>query len=230
MNTLVPFSNIEQMNELISFGVKELFCGYVPYKWIKKFNKDSLLGTLIVPLNKRANISANLTSRDDLIRAVTIAREKNVKLFITVNALYYPDPLWKYLKAYLVELESCGVEHCIVSDIALMKYITENMRQYITVSCLNNVINSFQVYFYKQFRVERIVFPRHISLQSIIQICKQHPDMQFEYFIISDKCIYDDGNCHCNDPWNTEYYNKNGDEITPDIENDLLKNEYEFKR
>lgn len=238
MNILTPFSSIEQMRDLISVGATELFCGYFPSELINQFNSDDQLPFLTIPLNKRANISANLTSIDELKKAVRIADEKKVKLFVAINSLSYPDVLWQYLEEYIHTIEAIGIKHCIISDIGLMEYLSTNSKLKITVSCLNNVFNTYQVQFYKQFHVERIVFPRHIPINTMIQICNENPDMDFEYFILSDKCIYDDGNCHCNhmigtfcgDVWNSEYYSRKWNDLSDDEQTQLRSNEYTFMR
>lgn len=238
MNILTPFSSVEQMKAFINLGVKELFCGYIPASWINAFNIDKQLPFLSVPLNKRANIKANITSEQELRTAINIAKQNNVKLFLTINALYFPDPMWNYLKQYLNDIQLLGIENCIVTDYALMDYITKNTNLDITASCLCNVTNTAQVNFLKQFRITRVVFPRHISKETLVQICQQHPDIEFEYFILSDKCIYNDGNCHCNhnigafcnEMWNTEYYPLSVRELDESQEIELQNNEYLFKR
>lgn len=238
MKILTPFSKIDQMKELIETGATELFCGYIPHEWIKLFSVNEKFPFFPVPLNKRANIDANLTSRNDLCEAVKIANAFGVKLFLTLNALYFPEPFWGYLEEYISDIQMVGIENCIVSDFALMQYLTTNTNIHITVSCLANVRNKAQVAFYKQFNIERIVFPRHIPIHNIISICNAYPEIDFEYFILSDKCIYDDGNCHCNhiigpfcnDSWNTEYYTHSQKELTTLEIEELNRNEFSFKR
>lgn len=238
MNILTPFASIEQMHSLISVGATELFCGYFPTELINRFNADAHMPFLTVPINKRANISANLTSEAELKEAVRIANENNVKLFVTINALSYPNALWGDLKEYINTLEAVGIRHCIISDIGLMEYLSKHSDLKITVSCLNNAINTYQIQFYKQFNVERIVFPRHIPLESMLQICNENPDMDFEYFILSDKCIYDDGNCHCNhiigafcsDVWDSDFYSRKWNELSDEEQDQLRSNEYSFMR
>lgn len=57
-------------------------------------------------------------------------------------------------------------------------------------------------------------------------------------YILSDKCIYDDGNCHCNhmigtfcgDVWNSEYYSRKWNDLSDDEQTQLRSNEYTFMR
>lgn len=236
MNILVPFSNVDQMEALIKAGATELFCGYVPDEWIESIHSDPDIFATLVSINKRSFVHANLRKEEDLRNVVRMAKEYNVRLFLTLNAICYSEPVWDLLKRYICRIEELGVESVIVSDIAVMRYVTEHTRMKISVSCLNNVINDSMIRFYKQFNVDRIVFPRHISVDVMKELCLNHPDLEFEYFILSDKCIYDDGNCHCvhiigafcTDSWNSDYFRMSGDDIDEKELKMLIENESTF--
>ena len=94
------------------------------------------------------------------------------------------------------------------------------------------------VHFYANFQnVERIVFPRHMSSSEIISIASSFPNIQFEYFIFSNRCLYDDGYCRgiheftpiCKDLFYSEYYSRNGLFLNDQDIQSFRSSEFEFK-
>lgn len=201
MNLLVPVQCDNEIEGLIENGINEFYCGYVPQYWIKKYNKThgNCLTSMQVSINRRDNIFSNVTDLNSLKRMCTIIEKNGGTLFVTLNMPYYPEEAYPDICIFLEELSEAGVQHLIVSDIGIIKYIQENYSGFrLSISCENQVINSYSVKFYASFEnVERIVLPRHITIKELDGIVKQNSNMDFECFILSNKCIYDDGNCHC---------------------------------
>lgn len=199
----------------------EFFFGYLPDWWVEKYNKGiGLKGDIRVlstPLNNRNDIKANVRDKNEVSKMIQLANNKSTKLFLVINAKYYPDYVYDDLRRYLDEIYEMGIRHVICCDLGLIKKIEElypDMK--VSVSCLNQVSNSSGVEFYKKIRnVDRIVFPRHMSSEEIMKIAEAHKELEFEYFIFSNKCIYDDGYCRglhafhpvCKDSYESKFYN-----------------------
>lgn len=109
---------------------------------------------------------------------------------------------YEELNAYIQEVHNVGIRHLIVSGLGLMKFLSDNYPDMkLSISCLNEIYNSASVDFYRQFKPERIVFPRHINIRDVDLIVNECKDINFEEFVLSDKCIYNDGNCRCFHDW-----------------------------
>ena len=234
MELLFPVRSDEQALSYIQHGIKEFYCGYIHSEWISHFNKqhETKTVTLQISLNRRDYLTSNITDFEELKRLCELCKANSVKLFMTLNAAYYSESAYKFLDVWLSELDSAGIEHIIISDIGVMFYVKSHYPKFrITVSCENQVINSMAVRFYKQFSPERIVFPRHITAKEMESIILEYPEIMFESFLVSSRCIYDDGNCRCihdiepicSEAWITKFFSVDGHNQDY-YENRLLKN------
>lgn len=221
----------------------EFFCGYLPAWWIDAYNGSlaySLLGNLSTPVNNRNGKDANITSENELREIISKTKKYGTNLFLVINAKYYPEYVYPALRKYIEEVISMGITRVIVSDLGLVQYLLENYPSIkVSISCLSQVTNKLAVKFYMQFdNVDRIVFPRHMSAVEMIDIVNEYSDMEFEYFIFSNKCLYDDGYCRgvheftpiCKDNYFIDYYSKIPGKLISDNTNILLReNEYYFR-
>lgn len=178
----------------------EFFFGYIPEWWINKYSKSYAFtenNVLSTPINNRNDIKANTTSINDVKKIITKAKRYNTNAFLVLNAKYYPEYIYEDLIKYLDEISSAGVTNIIASDIGLISLIENNYPNIkVAVSCLNQITNSKAVEFYLKFKnVNRIVFPRHMTVLEIKEIASKFPNTEFEFFIFSNKCLYDDGYC-----------------------------------
>lgn len=141
-------------------------------------------------------------------------------MYLVLNAKYYPDYIYQDLERYIKETVALGIRKVIVCDLGLIAFLEEKFPMVkVSVSCLNQTTNSATVAFYLRFNnVERIVFPRHMAANEIDVIAHKYPETQFEFFIFSNKCLYDDGNCRgihiftpiCKDLFFRYFYRSNG--------------------
>lgn len=234
MELLFPIRSLEQVNVYLEEGIREFYCGYISKEWIDTWNKphEKQWTTLQVSMNRRDYLTSNITDPHELHEIAKSCRNYQATLFVTLNAAFYAPMAYPYLKRWLCEIEQLGVSHLIVSDIGVMNMIQlHHPRFHITVSCENQVLNQEAVSFYRQFQPERIVFPRHITVSEIVPILEANPDINFESFLLSSRCIYDDGNCRCihdiepicNEAWITKFFRTDGKNQTYS-ENRMLKN------
>lgn len=216
----------------------EFFCGYLPDWWVDTYN-DSNVNTyarnLSTPINNRNGRSANVTNITELKEIVYKAKMYETEVFLVLNAKYYPDYVYENLKRYIEEVISAGITRMIVCDMGMIHFLQKNYPEIrVSVSCLNQVTNTMAVEYYAQFHnVDRIVFPRHMSSEEIAQIVTAFPNMEYEFFIFSNKCLYDDGYCRgvheftpiCKDLYFSEYYLKNGSVMSDLQTNHMRANE-----
>jgi len=216
----------------------EFFCGYLPYWWIEQYNNNNESGNISIPINNRNGITANVTKYDELRKIVKKSKKYDTDVFLVLNSKYYPDYIYKSIKQYIDEVVSAGITRMIVCDIGMIGFLNEYYPSIkVSVSCLNQVTNSMSVRFYLKFsNVDRIVFPRHMSTNEIETIVKQYPNVEFEYFIFSNKCLYDDGYCRgiheftpiCKDLYFSDYYGRKGFKLTDRDLRMLREKEFAF--
>ena len=241
MKILAPItsaSDIEVLNPTIYNT--EFFCGYTTDYWERKHSSSfASNSTISVPLNNRNGKNANISSISDLKIAVELAEKYNTTLFLVLNAKHYPKYSYTELSKYLDEVSDIGIKKMIVCDIGMISYLNDNYPDIkVSVSCLNQVTNKMAVHFYANFQnVERIVFPRHMSSSEIISIASSFPNIQFEYFIFSNRCLYDDGYCRgiheftpiCKASFYSENYSRNGLFLNDQDIQSFRSSEFEFK-
>lgn len=224
MKILVPIQNDIDIIPLYKAGASEVYCGYLPEWWTYAFNSPELiqkLGSVPCNLNNRNSIKSNLTDYQSFCRCVSIAEKFGITLYVTLNAKYFPEAAYPLIGRWLNEIIDAGAKRLIVSDFGLISWLCSNYPELqLSISCLSQITNSESVRFLLNFKsIERIVFPRHISVDEAKQIAEEFPNMQFEFFGLSNKCQYDDGFCRglhdlypiCKDTWRTDYYSVNGD-------------------
>ena len=172
-----------------------------------------------ISLNNRVREKTNFENVDDLQNAVRVCEKYKKTLYLTLNSKWFPQECFIELNSYIQEIQDIGIKHLIVSDIGLINFLSINYPDMkLSISCLNEIYNSASVDFYKQFNPERIVFPRHIDIRDVEMIVNEHKSIDFEVFVLSDKCIYDDGNCRCfhdwgpicQENWSTNYIGRKG--------------------
>ena len=215
----------------------EFFCGYLPQWWIEEFN-DPTSNRLSTPINNRNAKSANVTTLEELCSIASKSLQHKTDTYVVLNAKHYPDSVYKYIDKYIDEIVSAGIVKLIVCDIGMIRYLEKKYPQIVvSVSCLNQTTNSMAVKFYSHFRnVKRIVFPRHMSSEEIEKIALQFPEMSFEYFIFSNKCLYDDGYCRgiheftpiCKDLFYSDFFSRTFDALNENEQQLLRINEFEF--
>lgn len=225
MKILCPIMNHNDILELEHPNNDvEFFCGYMPQWWVEKYNNSvtfELLGNLSTPINNRNGLRANVLDFSELKKIVELSNACKTRLFLVLNAKYYPEYVYDDLKKYVEEVIAAGIREMIICDLGILTFMQNNYPEIkVTISCLNQVTNTFAVDFYSNFKnVSRIVFPRHVSVSEIETIASKHKNLEFEFFVFSNKCLYDDGFCRgvheftpiCKDIFYSNYYDSFGE-------------------
>ena len=239
MNILTPIARVEDVEPLVKSGASEFFAGFINREWIDLYNHiETSRGNLQFTLNRRNGLWTNFIDETELQKLIQTIEQYRGTLFITLNAPFYTEKMFISLRRYLQKISSYGVKNLIVSDVGVMQLICEEFPEFeITVSCLAEIISCEAVEFYKQFNIKRVVFPRHISIQKLINIAKKFPEIEFEFFGLCEKCLHDDGNCRsmhnlgafCMECWNGKYESVYGNNISNSERNAIMINEAFYK-
>lgn len=153
-------------------------------------------------LNMRARSSQNFTL-DDLKQISGTCHERDVRTYLTLNAIIYDDELDEMRQTVDAAAEA-GVSAIIASDISVMKYArSKGVEVHISTQC--NITNLEAVRFYSQY-ADVVVTARELSLDQVHRIVegidREHicgPSgrlVQVELFVHGALCMAVSGKCY----------------------------------
>lgn len=120
----------------------------------------------IEQLNMRARSSINFTL-DDLTKIAAIAKEKNIKTYITLNTIVYDHDL-TLMRTIIDKAKDAGISAIIASDHAVMAH-ARSIGMPIHISTQSNITNIESILFYSAF-AETMVLARELTLEQTEKI------------------------------------------------------------
>ena len=156
----------------------------------------------IEQLNMRSRSSNNFT-RDDLAKIVAIARENNIKTYLTVNTVIYDDEIG-LMHEIIDAAKQNGVTAIIASDLAAIQYANQiGVEVHISTQC--NISNFEAVRFFSQY-ADVMVLARELDLDKVKRIHHQIIDndirgpkgkpVEIEMFAHGALCMAVSGKCY----------------------------------
>lgn len=133
---------------------------------------------------------------DELKAASLAAHSRKKKFYVTLNIFPFDSDLVG-IDDYIDYLKSLHVDGLIVSDIGLIKHITEKHPNVaVHVSTQANVLNGMAAKIYADMGVKRIVLARELSIDRIKAIRDELPDsVELEAFVHGAMCVSYSGRC-----------------------------------
>lgn len=128
----------------------------------------------------------------DLSKISKIAKENNVKTYLAVNTIIYPEEI-KKLEAILKKVKSTGINAIICWDLAVIQ-IAKKLNIEVHISTQASVANSQAANLYKKLGAKRIVLARECSLKQTKKI-KKETNVEIEVFIHGAMCVSVSGRC-----------------------------------
>jgi putative protease len=216
MKIQMPLSSVDEVESLILAGADEFYCGIMPDSWIKKYGFE-------VPLNCRSTYpNANFFQISELSEAIRITHFYNKEIFLTLNESSYNQQQVDYIINLICELLRINLDGIIVSSLALLNEIVQRKIPIkIAISSEANCTNNSAVEFYKNFGVNRIVFPRHMTIKEINSTTKKHPNMEFEAFVLNESCFFNGGHCY-------SIHNNNNSQLCMTLKYELRPNSQKY--
>ncbi len=188
MKITAPVNKPEEVEKIIKEGAGELYCGVMPAEWKNKY-------TNIVSPNRREWTSANLSGFDELKEVVNIAHACGVPVFLTVNT-FYTQEQYPLILRQLTEANRIGVDALIAGDLGLLALLKkEGLNIDIHISNIGTAFNSETVAFYKELGAKRIILPRQLMVDEIVDLVKSESGIEFEVFGMNSGCKNIDGFC-----------------------------------
>lgn len=188
MNLMAPINSLDELKELILFGVDEVYCGVLSESWCKLY-------TNIASINRVDRSNGNLRNYQELYNIVEYAHCYNVKVYLALNGLY-TQAQWETLDEELDIILESGIDGLIVADLGLLNLLYKRkINKEIHASTGFTVFNSEAVKFLAEFGVSRIILPRDLTRQEICDIVNANTGIQFEVFVMNGRCKNIDGFC-----------------------------------
>jgi U32 family peptidase len=188
MEILSPINSVNEVGPLHEAGATELYCGIMRREVQQEY-------TNVFSLNSRQVSEANLPGFGELAEVVGAARARGMKVFVAYNALYSDDQ-FEALTGELEDALACGPDGLIVADIALMMYMKERYPGVkVVVSTFGGSFNSRTASLYRELGASRITLPRHLTVGEISAIAAACPDIEYEVFIMSERCYFPNALC-----------------------------------
>lgn len=191
MKILAPINKVNEIEKIIQAGARELYCGMIEEDWLKKHANCERL-------NKEPSVLTSLQNFEELKQSVSIAHSLGVPLYLTVNAIYFTEEEYPYLKDYIKRADAAGVDAFIISDLGLLLLLKEiDVRARVHMSKVGVVYNHEAALFYRNLGVDRIVLPEHQTITEITQLTGwlKKLSLEVEIFILNGGCKYTEGFC-----------------------------------
>ncbi|MBK5202247.1 MAG: U32 family peptidase [Prolixibacteraceae bacterium] len=153
-------------------------------------------------LNMRAH-SANNFTLEDISKIVNIAKENNVRTYVTINTIVFDEEMEK-LYRLIDTVKECGVSAIIASDISVIQYAF-NQGVEVHISTQLNITNIEAVKFYSHF-ADVIVLAREMTMDKVKNIhdkiieqniCGPKGErIKIEMFVHGALCMAVSGKCY----------------------------------
>lgn len=193
---------IDNYIDLCRAGADEVFCGFVPYEWNKRYGS-------LFPLNRREVLYYNIqiNSYEDMKILKKLMDKYKVPVTITFNYLYYLDEQYSFIGHIIKTLMSIGFYNFTIADPALILYLRRNhidCNIHLSGECAE--INSLSMEFFNQFNIKRYIFHRKNTFEDmkscINNNLKNGYNLEYEAFILNEKCHFTGAYCnslHCDE-------------------------------
>jgi putative protease len=186
---MTPLNNIKNIDNFIKAGAEEFYMGFYDVEWERQFGNFSDLNRM-----SGFGLEANKYSFCEIEKIMSEINRKGKKLFITFNATTYTDRQLCHLETYFYKLAENNVDGIIISSPAVL-LIAKKYGIKCIASTMCGIYNSQILKFYNDLGVDRIIFPRDISLYNIEKIVRANPNIEYEIFIMRNGCVFSDSHC-----------------------------------
>ncbi|EKQ55508.1 MULTISPECIES: U32 family peptidase [unclassified Clostridium] len=200
MKIVAGLGCIDDYIALVKAGADEVFCGYVPYEWNKKYGS-------LFPLNRREVLYYNIQigSFEDMKILKKMVEVYKVPVSITFNYLYYLEEQYEIIAKIIIDLINIGFNDFIIADIALILYLKEkNIKCSIHLSGECAELNRLSIDFFNKLDISRYIFHRKNTIRDIESCINNNKvkNLEYEAFILNEKCHYTGAFCsslHCDE-------------------------------
>lgn len=171
---LLPAGSLHKLRVAIAYGADAVYCGVPRYSLRARENEFRL---------------------HNLAEAVSLVREREKKIYFTVNAIPRNSKVTGYLR-YLKAMADLKPDALIMADPGLIMITRDNFPDLpIHVSVQANTMNYAAVEFWRRIGVKRVILSRELTLPEIREIRRECPEIEIEVFVHGSICIAHSGRC-----------------------------------
>lgn len=200
MKIVAGLGCIDDYITLVKAGADEVFCGYVPYEWNKKYGN-------LFPLNRREVLYYNIqiSSIEDMKILKKMVKAYKVPVSITFNYLYYLEEQYEMIDGIIKELTAIGFNDFIIADIGLLLYLKQTAIKcsiHLSGECAE--LNRLSIDFFNKLDISRYIFHRKNSIEDMESCISNNKvrNLEYEAFILNERCHYTGAFCnslHCDE-------------------------------
>ena len=200
MKIVAGLGSVDEYIPYVQAGADELFCGYVPYNWTKKY------GT-VLPLNRREVLAYNvqLGSFSELEILSAMIRKYRKPVHIAMNSLYYIPEQYEEIADIVKQCMKIGFDSFILADLALILYLRQK-----GISCKIHLsgevgeMNREAIKVFQKMGIDRVIFHRKNTVASMRQMIEavNAEKLEFEAFALNELCQFTGAFCnslHCDE-------------------------------
>lgn len=206
MKIVAGLGSVDEYIPYVQAGADELFCGYVPYNWTKKY------GT-VLPLNRREVLAYNvqLGSFSELEILSEMIGKYRKPVHIAMNSLYYIPEQYEEIADIVKQCMKIGFDSFILADPALILYLRQK-----GISCKIHLsgevgeMNREAIKVFQEMGIDRIIFHRKNTVASMRQMIEavNTERLEFEAFALNELCQFTGAFCnslHCDEMYNAAH-------------------------
>ena len=179
------------ISSLVEAGAWEFFTWYTPKYWSDKFWFE-------VSPNGRFAEHEQITDIETLKEVCETVHSHGLELFGNLNAWYYTDETFHFIKQMLQEFQDIWLDGVICGNIWILEYLKEiNYEWKINISTILAVYNSEAIKFMlDNYKINKVILSRELTLREIEKLMWEFPDVRFEVFGEGDFCRYNNWLCY----------------------------------
>lgn len=206
MKITAGIANTDQYLRYAEAGADEVFCGYVPESWEKRYG-------LNLPLNRREvrYCPVQIGGENELRLLASMMRRIGVPVALTFNSPCYRPEQYSLLVQIISDCLTLGFRSFILADPGLMAILKQqglSSQIDLHVSGEAGEINRYALAEWRRLGANRVIFHRHAGLDNMReiilrdqQVCPSQP-LNYEAFILNEMCHFCGAYCsglHCDE-------------------------------
>ncbi len=175
---------------LVEWWANEFFTGYNPEYWSSKFGFE-------VSPNGRFSEHEQITDLETLSLIVQEVHKYDLEIFVNLNAWYYTDQTLPLILKIVEEVDELWIDWIICWNIGILEYLKDKWYKWkINISTILALYNSESIrFFLENYKINKIILSREITLKEIESLVTEFPNTQFEVFWEGDFCRYNNWLC-----------------------------------
>ena len=206
MKITVGLAGCKQYPLYAASGADEVFCGYVPESWTRRYG-------LSLPLNRRETrfFPVQLGGKNELRILKYMRQDLGVPVTLTFNALCYRPEQYEQIACIMEDCAEEGFDTFIVADPGLMVHLCGTPlhgKIRIHVSGEFGAMNRYGMEEVRRLGADRVIFHRRTGIGNMASMIRAdreaHPDapLETEVFVMNEMCHFTGAYCnslHCDE-------------------------------